>query len=125
MTGKFTTKDSGKREAYTTGMVRDTQDGKARFDLLFPQGVPFSDQFLTRVAELMTRGAEKYGLRNWEKAGTVEELDRFRASAIRHLAQWIAGDTDEDHAAAVVFNLLAFETTLAKVNRAESGPQVP
>jgi hypothetical protein len=125
VTGKFTTKDSGKREAYTTGMVRDTQDGKARFDLLFPQGVPFSDQFLTRVAELMTRGAEKYGLRNWEKAGTVEELDRFRASAIRHLAQWIAGDTDEDHAAAVVFNLLAFETTLAKVNRAESGPQVP
>lgn len=114
---EFVTKDSGVREAYSTGMVRDTQDGKARHDLLWPLEVRYDQQFLTRVAELLARGAEKYGERNWEKAETTEELERFRASAVRHLAQWLAGDRDEDHAAAVVFNLLAFETTAYKLHR--------
>src|ERR1039458_1060069 len=83
----YTTKDSGVRAEYTTGMVRDTQEGKARFALLWPRGVPYESQFLTRVAELMTRGIEKYGDRNWEKACTQEEMDRFHESAHRHLAQ--------------------------------------
>jgi hypothetical protein len=39
------------------------------------------------------------------KASGQEELDRFRASAARHFAQWMAGDTDEDHASAVWFNI--------------------
>lgn len=107
----FTTKDSGVRAAYDSGMVRDTQAGKARFDLLRPKNVPYEDQFLTRVAMLMTRGAEKYGIRNWEVANSVEELERFEGSAERHLQQYLAGEIDEDHAAAVVFNLLAAETT--------------
>lgn len=55
-----TTKDSGKRESYDNGMVRDVQTGKPRFDLLMPNGVPYPDQLLTRFAELMARGAEKY-----------------------------------------------------------------
>lgn len=113
----FTTKDSGYREQYSTGMQRDTEDGKARFDLLFPLGVPYSAQFLTRIAELMTRGAVKYVPRNWEQAGTEEELERFRSSAARHFMQWMSGDTDEDHASAVFFNLLAFETTVFKMDR--------
>jgi hypothetical protein len=103
---KFTTKDSGKREEYDSGMKRDTQDDKPRFDLLFPLGIPYPDQFLTRVAELLTRGAVKYDARNWEKAAGQAELDRFKASAMRHLVQWQAGETDEDHMAAVVFNLM-------------------
>jgi hypothetical protein len=114
---RFITKDSGQREEYSTGMRRDTQEGKARFDLLFPLDVPYTEQFMTRVAELLCRGVEKYGTRNWEKAGTAEEMERFRASAMRHLAQWLAGDPDEDHAAAVVFNLLAYETTFYKINK--------
>ena len=119
----YVTKDSGKRAEYTTGMVRDTQEGKARFALLWPRGVPYEAQFLTRVAELMTRGIEKYGDRNWEKACTQEEMDRFHESAHRHLAQWEAGDTEEDHAVAVVFNLLAAETVSWKMEHPLEGVQ--
>ncbi len=112
---EFTTKDSGAREEYDSGMVRDTESGKPRFDLLLPRGVPYEDQFLTRVAGLLARGAEKYSARNWEKAAGQEELDRFKGSAFRHLMQWMADERDEDHAAAVVFNLMAYETIKWKV----------
>jgi len=111
----FETKDSGERAQYESGMVRDTEKGKARFDLLFPLGVPYAAQMLTRFAELMARGAEKYDARNWEKAKGAEELARYRSSALRHLVQWLAGETDEDHAAAVMFNLLAGETVKYKM----------
>jgi hypothetical protein len=116
---EYVTKDSGERAAYASGMVRDTQAGKARFDLILPDGVPYDDQFLTRVAMLMTRGIEKYGDRNWEKADSPEEMRRFRGSALRHLLQWYCeGDAEEDHSAAVVFNLLAAETTAWKIAHA-------
>jgi hypothetical protein len=117
--GQFVTKDSGKREEYDSGMVRDTQDGKPRYDLLVPDGVPFRAQFLTRVAELLARGAEKYTDRNWERASGPEELGRFKSSAYRHLMQWLTDEQDEDHAAAVVFNLLAYETIKWKLDHAE------
>lgn len=106
---RFTTKDSGKRAQYSTGMVRDTRDGKARFDLIFPKLLPYKEQLITRFAELMARGAEKYTERNWEQARTEEELERYRDSAMRHLTQWLTGETDEDHAAAVIFNLMGAE----------------
>lgn len=96
----FITKDSGERQLYFTGMQRDTQKGKPRYDLI-------DRAFLKRWAELMARGAEKYGERNWEKASTQEELDRFRASALRHFFQDLDGDRTEDHKAAVAFNLAA------------------
>lgn len=105
----FETKDSGKRSEYSTGMVRDTQEGKPRFDLIFPKGVPYDQQMITRFAALMARGAEKYTERNWEKARTNAELDRYYSSALRHLVQWISGESDEDHAAAVMFNVMAGE----------------
>lgn len=105
----FDTKDSGVRAEFSTGMVRDTQEGKPRFDLLLPKGIPYADQMLTRFAALMERGANKYTERNWEKARTQEELDRYHSSAIRHLMQWVNGETDEDHAAAVMFNIMAGE----------------
>jgi hypothetical protein len=112
---EFETKDSGKRSEYTTGMVRDTNEGKARFDLIHPLGIPYKEQILTRFAELMGRGAIKYSARNWEKAMTQEELDRFRESAWRHMEQWANGETDEDHAVAVFFNIMAYEATVYKI----------
>lgn len=105
----FETKDSGQRQEYPSGMRRDVQTGKADFALLLQEGVPYADQMLTRYAELMARGAEKYGRRNWQLASSEEELDRFKASAFRHFVQWITGETDEDHAAAVFFNITAAE----------------
>jgi hypothetical protein len=65
---------------------------------------------LKRWAELMTRGADKYGDRNWELAKSKEELERFKASAFRHFYQWINEEnTEEDHAAAIFFNVSAVE----------------
>lgn len=120
---EFTTKDSGKREEYDSGMVRDTQDGKPRYDLLLPVGVPYSHQFLTRVAGLLARGAEKYADRNWEQASGDAELDRFKSSALRHMMQWQTDESDEDHAAAVVFNLLAYESIKWKMNNTTPPPK--
>lgn len=100
----YETKDSGARQDYASGMRRDTQEGKPDFSLLYTD-LPYEQQMLTRWAGLMTRGAEKYGRRNWQLANSQEELERFRASAARHFAQWITGETDEDHAAAVLFNV--------------------
>lgn len=96
------TKDSGERQEYSTGMVRDTDKGKPRFDLCYKP-------LYWRWAELMARGAEKYGANNWMKASTYEELERCQASAERHFQQYLRGDNDEDHAAAVFFNLSACE----------------
>lgn len=111
----FETKDSGARLAYESGMVRDTNEGKARFDLIHPKGIPYKHQMITRFAELMQRGQIKYGDRNWEKAIGQSELDRFKESALRHMEQWFCGEEDEDHAAAVWFNIMAYETTKYKI----------
>ena len=75
----------------------------------------YSEQLLTRWAELMTRGADKYGKRNWQLACSDDELDRFKSSAFRHFIQWILNEDDEDHAAAVFFNLNAAEYVKWKI----------
>lgn len=105
----FITKDSGRREQFDSGMQRDTQDGKPRFDLMFAAELPYEEQLITRYAVLLARGAHKYTERNWEQATGRPELERAKASALRHMAQWMCGETDEDHAAAVIFNLTVAE----------------
>lgn len=70
-TQEFVTKDSGERQQFSTGMVRDTSANKIRYDLVY---MPM----LKRWAELMTRGAIKYSANNWKKASTQEELDRSK-----------------------------------------------
>jgi hypothetical protein len=110
--GEYVTRDSGARQTWDTGMQRDTSEDKARFDLLVPEGIPYDEQLLTRFARLMQRGAIKYNARNWEKARTEEELNRFRESAIRHFMEWfMEADDGEDHAVAVLFNIMGAEYT--------------
>lgn len=109
MTKKFATKDSGKRVTFSTGMNRDVQDDKPRYDLI---DMPM----LKRWAELMARGAVKYGVRNWCKAETEEELERFKASALRHMIQWFENDESEDHGAAVYFNIAGAEMVKTKLH---------
>lgn len=109
MSKKYVTKDSGERHQFETGMQRDTQSGKPRYDLIIP--VKSKYPLLRRWADIMARGAEKYNERNWEKAETSDELDRFKASAFRHFIQWYMGEDDEDHAAAVLFNIQGAEYT--------------
>ena len=109
MPSGFTIKDSGKREEYPSGMRRDLQDGKPRYDLV-------DLEMLTRWATHMGKGAEKYGSNNWQLANSQEEADRFRSSAFRHLIQWVRGDRDEDHASAVFFNIAAYEYVMKKID---------
>lgn len=96
---RFVVKDSGKRQTSSTGMVRDVADDKIDYSLLF-DGPMFH-----RLAVLLHRGAKKYSKRNWMKARTLKELNRAKESAFRHFVQWFRGDDDEDHAAAVSFNI--------------------
>lgn len=113
--GKFITKDSGKRTEYDSGMKRDTAEGKTNFHLLIHKGIPYEDQFLTRLAQLLTRGAQKYSKRNFEKAQGVEELERAEESLFRHFMQYICGETDEDHAMAICFNVMLIELIKTKM----------
>ncbi len=105
----FKTKDNGTRHEFETGMQREIQSGKPRFDLIIPEGIPYDELVLTRWAKLMERGVQKYSARNWEKACTKEELDRFKSSAFRHFIQWFADEMDEDHMAAILFNIQGAE----------------
>ena len=112
---QFITKDSGARQEYKSGMIRDLQLGKPRYDLCIPLE---GKTMFTRWAELMDRGAVKYGERNWEKANSKEELDRFKASAFRHFIQWFTGsDQEEDHAAAIYFNVQCAEYVKDKLTK--------
>lgn len=97
--------DSGAREEFATGSVRDTRAGKGRFDLLPPYA-------LKRLAIHYANGAEKYGDRNWEKG---QNLSRYADSAIRHLYAFLGGDRSEDHMAAVAWNALALIETEQRV----------
>lgn len=105
----FEVKDSGTRQQFDSGMVRDTSNGKTQYIRVF-DGVMFD-----RWAQHLTKGAVKYpdvrpGVPNWLLANGPEELERFKASAARHFFQWLRGDIDEDHAAAVFFNINGAET---------------
>ena len=112
----FSIKDSGQRQQFASGMQRDTAEDKIDYELVF------NGPMLDRWAAHLTKGAKKYpdpepGKANWMRAAGFEEMVRFRKSAIRHFRQWLRGDIDEDHAAAVFFNINGAEYTKAKVSR--------
>ena len=90
-------KDSGKREEFSTGSVRDIREGKGRYDLIPPKS-------LRRLAQHYENGAKKYGDRNWEKG---QPLSRYLDSAIRHTFNYLDGQRDEDHLIAAIWNLMA------------------
>lgn len=147
----FTLKDGGDRASFEGGMVRDTEAGKIRWDLV-PDDIFFDcvcdeknaiviDAYLTyqktgenyvnfinelilaecgaekearmayyaRVAEHMTKGAEKYGELNWQQGRGEEVFKRYVKSLNRHFKQWLLGERTEDHAAACFFNTNGIE----------------
>lgn len=106
---EWTTKDSGARQEFETGSVRDTREGKGRYDLI----PPFA---LKRIAGVYERGAVKYGDRNWEKG---QPIMRYYDSAIRHLNEWLEGKEDEDHLAQAAWNLLGMLFTEEMLDRGQ------
>lgn len=111
---QFVVKDSGKRQQFDSGMVRDTSEGKTDFTVIL------DGPMITRWAEHLTKAKAKYpdvkpGVSNWTLAAGEEELIRFKKSAMRHFMQWIRGDVDEDHAAALYFNVNGYEFVKEKL----------
>jgi hypothetical protein len=116
----FTIKDSGERQQFDSGMVRDTTEGKT--DYLLTRDGPMYE----RWAIHLTKGAQKYAPRNWMQANGEAELERFRESALRHFEAWLAGERDEDHAAAVFFNINGAEYVQDRMNAEfDAGPNEP
>ena len=108
MSKKFTkVKDSGKRQEFKTGAVRDIQEGKGRYDLISPIA-------LERLAKHYENGAKKYGPHNWQKG---MPLSRYLDSLIRHAYKLLRGWEDEDHAAAIAWNAFAFMHTKEMIDR--------
>jgi hypothetical protein len=96
--------DTGDKKEFASGMVRNAATGKIEYDRVF-EGPLFE-----RWAAHLTKGAAIYpdredGSANWTLANGPAELIRFRKSAVRHFIQAMRGDDDEDHFAAVCFNL--------------------
>jgi hypothetical protein len=116
LTQEFEVKDSGRREQFDSGMVRDTTEGKINFLLIRP-GPMFK-----RWAEHLSKAAAKYDNtrkpgepRNWQLAEGLAEYERFQESAARHFELWLEGKDDEDHAAGVFFNINGAEYVKAKL----------
>ena len=103
-----TINDSGKREQYTdNSAIREPETEKGRYDLISPIA-------LHRLAQHYENGSKKYADRNWEKG---IPLSRLLSSAMRHLNKLIAGMDDEDHAAAVCWNIFAYIHIKEMINR--------
>lgn len=100
-------KDSGKREFYRSGMIREPQLGRGRYDLISPIA-------LRALAIHYEKGAEKYSERNWEKGGPHS---RHLNSAMRHLQQYLEGDRSEDHLSACVWNCFSIEHNQEMIDR--------
>jgi hypothetical protein len=98
-------KDSGARQAFSTGSVRDTQEGKGRFDLLPTRAI-------TRIARHFEVGSKKYGDRNWEKG---MPLSRYMDSALRHAFKHLEGQRDEEHLTAAIWNLCCLAETEERI----------
>ena len=91
-----------------SGVNRSPDTGKPRYDLV--------DLGLFRRCALhMAANVASKGENNWRNASTEEDLKRFRASAFRHFIDWFEGNTDEDHAAALVFNVGGAEYVREKI----------
>lgn len=112
-------KDSGERVRFASGSLRDPSTGKIKWSR-----ITFGPM-MRRWAQHLTNAEAKYpdpkpGFPNFMLIETDEELVRYRESAFRHFMAWFDGETDEDHAAAVFFNINGVEIIKDK-NRNKEG----
>jgi hypothetical protein len=91
---------SDSKTTFNTGAQRDTAEGKGRPSLISPV-------LIHRLGVLLEKGAKHYGADNWMKGMPYR---RTADSMIRHIFQWLAGDTEEDHLAAVCFGAMCLMT---------------
>lgn len=80
---------------FDTGAVRDSNEGKGRYDLL-PWGA------IHALAQHSQRGAVHYGERNIDKGIKQHSMVD---SAVRHLSMYIQGDAEDHHLVAALWNI--------------------
>jgi len=81
-------------------MIREAKDSKLNYlSYLTPE-------VLERYAQHMKKGEQRHGRSNWKKGGYPQK--EYLESAMRHLVALWRGDTDEDHAASVIFNMIGY-----------------
>lgn len=97
----------------SSGTVRSNDEGKLRYDLVFPPD-PNDSIFLGWVRH-MTAHIKDRGDGNWKNASTEEDYQRFRQSAFRHFMQWWFHLEDEDHVSSLLFNLQGAEYVKRKL----------
>ena len=88
--------DSGKRQPFSSGAVRDAAEDKPALELISPLAED-------RLGVWLAKGAKKYAPRNWEKG--IPQM-RSVASLKRHLNKYIRRTDDEDHLAAIMCNAM-------------------
>ena len=97
----YQVKGSGVMQQFNTGAVRDTQEGKGRFDLIPAIA-------LIRMAKHFENGAKRYGENKCQK---VIPIKRVLDSAIRHMVKYMLGDRSEDHIIAAAWNCFVIAHT--------------
>lgn len=161
-------KDSGKRQKFKTGSVRDTAEGKGTPHLLAGEVLNITSttsvlkddllwqiesnmyQFsilvterdlninliresidkittylmnqedgkytgaMRRLSQHYENGAKKYDKNNWRKG---QPVSRYYDSTMRHIWKEIDNEKDEDHAAAIFWNLLAILQTKIDIKK--------
>lgn len=88
--------DSGQRQQFSTGAMRDAADDKPRPELISPWAI-------IRIGHWLKLGAKKYGEGNWTRG---MPFMRVIASILRHTLALMLGKKDEDHAAAIATNAI-------------------
>ena len=90
-------KQSDNNTQFSTGAQRDDRKGKLRMSLM-------PHTAMNRIMKRYLDGAETYGENNWLKGQPFSVL---YDSAHRHMMQFWAGDTSEDHLAAAAWNIMS------------------
>jgi dATP/dGTP diphosphohydrolase, N-terminal len=111
MTTEHKLADSGARQVTDNGFMREPEIDKPDYlRVLQARGLDLVPaELIERIAEHYFQGGLKYTPNNWMRGTDSESLERNRRSAARHFVQWLHGETDEDHLAAVVWNLITYE----------------
>jgi hypothetical protein len=98
-------KDSGQRQEFATGAVRDSEANKG-----MPSLLPM--RALIELSKLFEEGCKKYGANNWAKGIPA---DRYIDSLMRHLAKFMTGQTDEPHLVQMCWNAMCLLDTVLRV----------
>ena len=105
-------KNSGNNIIHESGMSREDKSDKIDYTLCY---LPLLD----RWASWMTKGGKIHGKENWMKANSPEEEREAITSLWRHFRAFIDDKQDEDHAAAMFFNICLIEHIRSKHEEGE------